>query len=211
MSSLRNKILSAYGYSKLAMLAFAIVVFLDLFYLKQQIETGQVVTDFREVTLEMRRIEKNLFLYRDTTSYDQLMAQIEAAGIAFAKGRIAFQTIIGRSDLQRIEWLLGQYRAALVRYPIQDRAGQAAEIPFPRLAHIEQHRRVAGLDMRGEFGRTKLAHQNTKAAGCGAFRSGATQVSNRVTLRNAPGAVQVTSCACITGASPTMANSRPPT
>ena len=62
MPSLRNKILSAYGYSKLAMLAFAIVVFFDLTYLKRQIETGQVVTDFREVTLDMRRNEKNLFL-----------------------------------------------------------------------------------------------------------------------------------------------------
>lgn len=125
MPSLRNKILSAYGYSKLAMLAFAIVVFFDLHYLNRQIETGQVVTDFREVTLEMRRIEKNLFLYRDATSYEQLMVHVDAVENAFAKGRTAFHTIIGPPGLQRIESLLGRYRAALDRYPTQSPAGQA--------------------------------------------------------------------------------------
>lgn len=125
MPSLRNKILSAYGYSKLAMLAFAIVVFFDLHYLNRQIETGQVVTDFREVTLEMRRIEKNLFLYRDATSYEQLMAHVGTAENAFAKGRTAFQTIIGTAGLRRIESLLTRYRAALDRYPVATPDAQA--------------------------------------------------------------------------------------
>ena len=125
MPSLRNKILSAYGYSKLAMLVFAIVVFFDLHYLNRQIETGQVVTDFREVTLEMRRIEKNLFLYRDTTSYEQLMAHVDSAENAFAKGRIAFRTIIGAAGLQRIESLLARYRSVLDRYPAETHEGQA--------------------------------------------------------------------------------------
>ena len=124
MPSLRNKILSAYGYSKLAMLAFAIVVFFDLHYLNRQIHMGQVVTDFREVTLEMRRIEKNLFLYRDATSYEQLIAHVDAAENTFAKGRIAFNTIIGQTGLQHIEALLARYRAVLDRYPAQGPAGQ---------------------------------------------------------------------------------------
>ena len=124
MSSLRNKILSADGYAQLARLAFALVVFFDLYYLNRQIQTGQVVTDFREVTLEMRRIEKNLFLYRDATSYEQLMAHVSTAESAFAKGRTAFQTIIGQPGLHRIESLLGRYRAVLDRYPAQNHTGQ---------------------------------------------------------------------------------------
>ena len=124
MPSLRNKILSAYGYSKLAMLAFAIVVFFDLYYLNRQIETGQVVTDFREVTLEMRRIEKNLFLYRDATSYEQLIAHVKTAENTFTKGSIAFKTIIGQAGLQHVESLLARYRAVLDRYPAESLAGQ---------------------------------------------------------------------------------------
>jgi two-component system, NtrC family, sensor kinase len=73
MTSLRKKIFRTYGYSKLVMLVFAAVVFVDLFYLNRQIESGQAVTDFREASLEMRRDEKNLFLYRDLGSLDQLL------------------------------------------------------------------------------------------------------------------------------------------
>lgn len=126
MPSLRNKILSAYGYSKLAMLAFAVVVFVDLTYLKRQIETGQVVTDFREATQDMRRNEKNLFLYRDATSYDQLMTQLNIAESAFAKGREAYTTIIGGPGSQRIAGLLEDYRATLQRYALQSESEQAA-------------------------------------------------------------------------------------
>ena len=161
MPSLRNKILRAYGYSKLAMLAFAIVVFFDLTYLKRQIETGQVVTDFREVTLDMRRNEKNLFLYRDATSYQQLMAQIDTAGSAFTKGREAYTTIIGGAGTQRIDALLGGYRAALERYPQQSQAEQAATRESIRaLGHALTE--ITGELSRGE--RRLLAQATRRAA-----------------------------------------------
>jgi hypothetical protein len=101
VSSLRNKIFRAYGYSKLVMLAFAVVVFADLFYLYRQIESGQAVTDFREAVLEMRRDEKNLFLYRDFSSLDQLMLQVDAAGAALREGRPAFAAIAGEAAMLR--------------------------------------------------------------------------------------------------------------
>ena len=146
MPSLRNKILSAYGYSKLAMLAFAIVVFFDLTYLKRQIETGQVVTDFREVTLDMRRNEKNLFLYRDATSYDQLMAQLDTAGNAFTKGREAYKTIIGASGIERIASLLGGYRAALQRYPEASKAyARASELAPTNAQLLADHADVLAM------------------------------------------------------------------
>ena len=160
MPSLRNKILSAYGYSKLAMLAFAIVVFFDLTYLKRQIETGQVVTDFREVTLDMRRNEKNLFLYRDATSYDQLMAQLDTAGSAFTQGREAYKTIIGGPGIQRIEGLLEGYRAALERYPQQSQAQQATTRESIRALGHEL------TEMTGELsrGERRLLAQATRRA-----------------------------------------------
>ena len=161
MPSLRNKILSAYGYSKLAMLAFAIVVFFDLTYLKRQIEAGQVVTGFREVTLDMRRNEKNLFLYRDATSYHQLMAQIGTAGSAFTKGREAYKTIIGAPGIQRIEVLLEGYRVALARYPHLSQAEQTVTRESIRaLGH--ELTEITGELSRGE--RRLLAQATRRAA-----------------------------------------------
>jgi two-component system, NtrC family, sensor kinase len=126
VSSLRNKIFRAYGYSKLVMLAFAVVVFADLFYLYRQIESGQAVTDFREAVLEMRRDEKNLFLYRDFSSLDQLMLQVDAAGAALREGRPAFAAIAGEAAMAQVETLLQRYHDELERYPFLDVSGQLA-------------------------------------------------------------------------------------
>ncbi|MDP3123537.1 MAG: hypothetical protein Q8M46_02940, partial [Thiobacillus sp.] len=126
MPSLRNKILRTYGFSKLVMLGFAVVVFVDLHYLNRQIEAGQAVTDFREASLEMRRDEKNLFLYRDYASLDQLLGQIDATRQALAENREPFVAIGGEAPLRRIETLLQRYRDELARYPSLSLAEQSA-------------------------------------------------------------------------------------
>jgi two-component system NtrC family sensor kinase len=132
MSSLRNKILSAYGYSKLVMLAFATIVFADLYFLDRQIEQGQYVTDMREAILEMRRDEKNLFLYRDQVSYEQLMRQIVAASAALDNGHDVFLAIGGVDAYARMHTLLGDYRVALERYALLDPAARIAAQPALR-------------------------------------------------------------------------------
>ncbi|MGQ9862372.1 MAG: histidine kinase dimerization/phospho-acceptor domain-containing protein [Thiobacillaceae bacterium] len=125
MPSLRNKILRAYGFSKLVMLGFAVVVFVDLHYLNRQIEAGQAVTDFREASLEMRRDEKNLFLNRNYASLDQLLIQIDTTRQALDEGREIFNAIGGEAPLRRIEQLLQRYRAELERYPYLSQNEQA--------------------------------------------------------------------------------------
>ncbi|MDP3585554.1 MAG: HAMP domain-containing sensor histidine kinase [Thiobacillus sp.] len=126
MPSLRNKILRTYGFSKLVMLGFAVVVFVDLHYLNRQIEAGQVITDFREATLEMRRDEKNLFLYRDYASLDQLLMQIDATRQTLIDNRETFAAISGETMQRTIEDLVRRYRAELARYPLLSQSEQAA-------------------------------------------------------------------------------------
>jgi signal transduction histidine kinase len=136
MTSLRKKIFSTYGYSKLVMLVFAAVVFVDLFYLNRQIESGQAVTDFREASLEMRRDEKNLFLYRDLGSLDQLLTQADVAQDALKSGASTFGAIAGEAGLQRIGGLLRDYRTALEQYPYLSLAEQAeAREAIRKLGH----------------------------------------------------------------------------
>ncbi len=120
MPSLRSKILSAYGFSKLVMLAFALAVFADLYYLDRQIEQGKEVTNVREAILEMRRDEKNLFLYRDRTSHAQLMQQVATAQNALEQGRDVFSEIGGEHAYRRMADLLRDYQAALERYAMLD-------------------------------------------------------------------------------------------
>lgn len=107
------------------MLAFAVVVFIDLYLLNRQIHIGQAVTDFREAVLEMRRDEKNLFLYKDLSNLDQLMLQADSARLALTTGQSAFVAIGGQEAFSRIEDLLRSYLNELKRYPLLDASRQA--------------------------------------------------------------------------------------
>ena len=103
-------------------------------------------------------------------------------------------------------------RAGISRIGNERRAVDARRSGIPRLAHVEQQRLRAPLS----------ASQAASSAGVICFiRTGSAPAARRWraarsrsrtarALRSAPGAVQVTSCAAITGASPTTANSRPP-
>lgn len=117
MPSLRGKILTIYGFSKAVLLVFAVVVFADLYFLQTRIVAGEAVTVFREASQEMRRDEKNLFLYDDLASLDQLIVQLDTAEAALTGGRHAFAEIATPDELARVSDLLGEYRAQLMRYP----------------------------------------------------------------------------------------------
>lgn len=161
MPSLRSKILRTYGFSKLVMLGFAVIVFVDLHYLNRQIEAGQAVTDFREATLEMRRDEKNLFLYRDHDSHAQLLTQIGVTRQALAENRGTFSAIGGEAMLRRIGDLLERYRDALERYPRLGPSEQAAARAVIRDLGHELSTLSASLS-RGE--RKHLAEATQRAA-----------------------------------------------
>lgn len=119
MSSLRSKITLSYLFSKAVLLAFAGVMFADLYFLKTQIVSGESVNAFRESVLEVRREEKNLFLYREAGNIEQLMQQIGAAEAALGDGHRAFSVIATFSELERAGVLLREYRSQLQRYVTQ--------------------------------------------------------------------------------------------
>lgn len=131
MSSLRGKILTTYGFSKAVLLVFAVVVFVDLYYLQTRIVAGEAVTAFREASQEMRRDEKNLFLYDDLASFEELIVQLSLAELVLKEGQRAFAEIAAPDELGRVSDLLAEYRAQLTQYlalPSQARSAQQKKI-----------------------------------------------------------------------------------
>ena len=126
MSSLRNKILYTYSFSKLVLLIFALVVFADLYYMHNQINAGEAVTDFREASQEMRREEKNLFLYHDFSSVDQLLLQSDTAEATLTRGHETFVGIAGVAKVSHISSVLRSYREHIKLYPFLDKTQQAS-------------------------------------------------------------------------------------
>lgn len=124
MSSLRSKITISYLFSKAVLLVFAGVMFADLYYLKTQIVLGESVNAFRESSQEVRREEKNLFLYYEAGDHEQLMQQLAAAEQALADGHRAFAGIASAAELTRAKALLHEYRSQLRTYVTQSGAAR---------------------------------------------------------------------------------------
>lgn len=113
----RTKILRVYGFSKLTLLGFAVVVFADLHYLNQQIEAGQAISDLRRAALEMRRDEKNLFLYKDGSGLKHFASEASEAHKLLSDFRSTFVKIAGARAVAEIETQLRNYESAVMAYP----------------------------------------------------------------------------------------------
>lgn len=73
-SSLRQKITLGYlGYYALALLIIALSLFtyFELRLIEQKIRVGERITELFDATLEIRRFEKNYFLYRQTADFQE--------------------------------------------------------------------------------------------------------------------------------------------
>lgn len=114
---MRKKILRAYGFSKLTLLGFAAVVFTDLDYLNTQIDAGLAVSDLRRAVLEMRRDEKNLFLYKDVSGLVHFRAEADEARSLLREQRPDFERIAGPPAVADLERQLSEFEQAVMTYP----------------------------------------------------------------------------------------------
>lgn len=74
-TSLQRKITTAYLAIVVIISVLGIVAFLDLLFLERQVTEGEVVSDLKHAVLEMRREEKNLFLYADNIAFKRAGVQ----------------------------------------------------------------------------------------------------------------------------------------
>ena len=151
MTSLRSKILTSYGLSKGALLIFVTVVIADLHYLQNHIVEGEAVNDLYVASQEIRRDEKNLFLYHDPRDLNQLRKQLDVAKNALSQGERVFEAIKGPQVLSQIERVLKTYGEQLDAYialPQPDR--EAGQETIRALGHqlssltrdVNQHQRA---------------------------------------------------------------------
>jgi two-component system, NtrC family, sensor kinase len=71
ITSLQSKITTAYLAIVVITSMLGIISFLDLLFLENQVTEGEVVSDLKDAVLEMRREEKNLFLYADIDAFSR--------------------------------------------------------------------------------------------------------------------------------------------
>lgn len=79
IDSLRRKIVFGYAAAALLMLGLSSFAVLDMRRMEEQITAGEHVTHFLNIALEIRRFEKNYFLYRERADFDENRAYADEA------------------------------------------------------------------------------------------------------------------------------------
>jgi signal transduction histidine kinase len=116
LTSLRGKITSAYITLVVSTLVLGLIAFSDLLFLERQVTEGEVVADLKDAVLEMRREEKNLFLYQ---SVDALSRADEHAALSLEilhNYQSTLGTIISETDPLAMIATLETYRDNLGRW-----------------------------------------------------------------------------------------------
>lgn len=91
--SIRHKITLGYYLGLLFVLAFAVLTYVNLWRVERKVAFSEVVSDFFEMTLEMRRFEKNYFLFEKEEDYIENRRYLDNALVVLAKYPEGFEDV----------------------------------------------------------------------------------------------------------------------
>lgn len=116
MSSIHRKITAAYTVLAGLILLLSLFAFFDLLFLERQVNEGVVVTDLKDAILEVRRHEKNLFLYHN---YEEMNRALKYANAALENLRShprLYETLSVTIDPLNLATHIAAYQTLLQRY-----------------------------------------------------------------------------------------------
>ena len=128
--SIRRKITLGYYAIVALIIGLSVFTFLELRYLEKKVMFGGVISEFFDTTLEMRRFEKNYFLYHEGSDYAENIRYVVKAQELIEGNISGFRTIASPSQIEALREDLWKYRRLMEEYAEkgmrQDEAGKIA-------------------------------------------------------------------------------------
>jgi signal transduction histidine kinase len=114
--SIRLKI--TFGYYAIVAVIIGISVFtlMELRYVERKIIFGEAISEFLNTTLEIRRFEKNYFLYRQGSDYEENAQYIRDARVSLENNIRAFSAIATPEQIASLRESLSRYKELMDRY-----------------------------------------------------------------------------------------------
>jgi len=141
-SSIRQKITFGYYIGVMVIIGLSLFTLIELWYIEKKVRFGEVVTEFFDTTLEMRRFEKNFFLYRQSEDYQENLRYIEKALEILDKNVSGYKNLAVSTQLDKLRDDLSKYRLLVKQFAI---IGTRAY--DPRLALAENAIREKGKEI----------------------------------------------------------------
>ncbi|NTU42036.1 MAG: hypothetical protein HGA78_03090, partial [Nitrospirales bacterium] len=116
--SIKGKIILGYSVTLALIIGLCIITFLELLYMEKKVTSGEVISEFFDTTLEVRRFEKNFFLYSQESDHSSAMEQLSRAEKLLRENRKGFEDIALAETIQRLSGEMQQYRGLMNDYSV---------------------------------------------------------------------------------------------
>jgi two-component system NtrC family sensor kinase len=114
--SIRQKITLGY-YAIVAMIVgLTLFTFLELRYIEKKIMFGEAISEFFDTTLEIRRFEKNFFLYEQRSDYDENVTYVSRAQDAIDRNIAGFTSVASSEQISTLQVSLKNYKDMMEQY-----------------------------------------------------------------------------------------------
>ncbi|TCJ20243.1 HAMP domain-containing sensor histidine kinase [Parasulfuritortus cantonensis] len=159
MSSLRQKIILGYSVFALLLVGLSGLYYLESRLTERQIQAGAAISEFFDVALELRRFEKNYFLFGQAGDLAANRAYAARAGQLLGEERTDFEKRATPAHLARLRQALDRYAAAMSDYAGRPGPERAQAVRELGLAIVNDAQELAASERTALH--AGLAHQRT--------------------------------------------------
>ena len=115
-SSIRQKIILTYYAGIVVIIGLSVLTLSELWYMEKKVRFGAVVTEIFDTTLEIRRFEKNFFLYEKEEDYRENIQYVEKAQGILTKNADDYKKLTIAPQLDKIGSELKTYRHLMEQF-----------------------------------------------------------------------------------------------
>ncbi len=114
--SIRQKIIFGYYAIVAIIIGISLFTFMELSFMDRKIISGEAIAEFFNTTLEMRRFEKNYFLYKQESDYQENLNFVNEAQQSLERNLKEFNTLAHPMQTVTLLEKIGQYRELMKQY-----------------------------------------------------------------------------------------------
>ncbi len=114
--SIRQKITLGYYAIVAIIIGLTVFTFLELRFIERKIIFGESISEFFDTTLEIRRFEKNYFLYEQRSDFDENMRYVGRAQDAIDRNIRGFSTLATSEQIAALQTGLKDYQELMEEY-----------------------------------------------------------------------------------------------
>ncbi|TAL24176.1 MAG: HAMP domain-containing histidine kinase [Nitrospirae bacterium] len=115
-SSIQNKVRAGYYICLALIIVVSLLNYLNLTRIDRKINFGFIISELFDTTLEMRRFEKNYFLYRDKEDYAENLRFTEKAEYIIGQNKGDIKKLSIKADVYALETDIREYKLLMQRY-----------------------------------------------------------------------------------------------